>query len=62
MSLDGTMRESFECEMTRMVASGTPCAASGVMASRYQVLTTELSESTVMRNGSSVAERLVSTN
>ena len=58
MSLDGTMRESFECEMTRMVASRTPCAASGAMASRCQVLTTELGESTVMRNGSSVAVAL----
>ena len=60
MSLRGTMRESFECEITRMVASGTPCAASGAMASRCQVLTTELGESTVMRNGSSVAERFAS--
>ncbi|MBK6918547.1 MAG: hypothetical protein IPH07_14225 [Deltaproteobacteria bacterium] len=59
-SLDGTMRESFECEMTRMVASGTPCAARGAMASRCQVLTTELGESTVIRNGSSVAERFAS--
>lgn len=39
MSLDGTMRESFEREMRRMVASGTPCAASGATASRCQVLT-----------------------
>ena len=60
MSLDGTMRESFECEMTRMVASGTPCVPSGAMASRTQVLTTEFGESTVIRNGSSVAERFVS--
>ena len=51
-SLVRDMREVLVWEMTRTVDSGTPKADSGGIASRRQVLTTELGDRTVIRKGS----------